>query len=55
MAMELGTVLHRASVLAETLDRALEAFALRNSRGIDMIAGCEDVSLDLIADLVWEG
>ena len=51
--MELGAVSHRASVLAVTLDGALEAFTLGNSSSIDLVAFCEDVSLDLIAKLVF--
>ena len=52
MAMILGTVLHRASVLAVTLDGALEAFALGHCGNIDLVAFCKDVSLDLVAELI---
>ena len=40
-------------MLAVTLDGALEAFALGDGCGIDLVAFCEDVSLDLVAELVF--
>ncbi len=48
MAMELGTMGHRTSVLAIPLHGALEAFSLGDRGGIDLIARGEDVGLDLI-------
>ena len=48
MTMELGTVSHRSSVLAVSLDCALEAFTFGNSGCIYLVASCEDISLDLL-------
>ena len=48
MTMIFGTVGHRSSGLTVTLDGALESFTFGNSRGIDLVAFCEDVGLDLI-------
>ena len=48
MTMILGTVSHRSSGLAMSLDRALEAFSLGNSGSIYLVASCEHVSLDLL-------
>ena len=48
MAMELGTMCHRSSVLSISLDGALEAFTLGNSGCVNLIACREDVSLNLI-------
>ena len=50
--MILGTMLHRSSVLTPFLDGALESMALGNGGCIYMISGCEDVSLDLLLDLI---
>ena len=52
MTVELGTVAHRSSVLSESLDCALEAFTFGNCSSVDLVAFCEDVSLDLVAELV---
>ena len=52
MTVELGTVLHRSSVLAESLDGALEAFTFGDCRCIYMIADRKDVCLDLLRNLV---
>ena len=48
MTVELGTVSHGSSVLAMSLDGALEAFTFGNSGGINPIADGEDICLDLI-------
>ena len=48
MTMELGTVSHRSSVLAVSLDGALETFTFGNSSCINLIACCEDVCLDFV-------
>ena len=53
MTVILGTVGHRAAVQAVAVDGALEAFALGDGGRIDLVAGSEDVSLDLIAQLVF--
>ena len=52
MTVELGTVAHGSSVLSQSLDSALEAFTFCNCSDIDLVAFCEDVSLDLVAELV---
>ena len=52
VTVELGAVAHRSSVLSESLDCALEAFTFGNCSCIDLVAFCEDVSLDLVAELV---
>ena len=52
MAVELGAVAHRSSVLSKSLDRTLEAFALCNCGCVDLVAFREDVSFDLVAELV---
>ena len=46
MTMEFGTMSHRSSVLTMSLDRTLEAFTFGNSGCVDLVASCEDVSLD---------
>src|SRR5699024_10455861 len=53
MTMELGTVCHRSSALAVTLDRALEAFTFGNRRCIYMISCCKDISLDLLSKCIF--
>ena len=52
MTVELGTVSHRSAVLAQSLDDALEAFALGDCGRVDSVARCEDVGLDLVLDAV---
>ena len=52
VAMELGTVSHRSSVLSQSLDCALEAFTLGNCSRVDLVAFREDIGLDLIAELI---
>ena len=52
VTVELGAVAHRSSVLSESLDRALEAFTLCNCSSVDLVALCEDISLDLVAELI---
>ena len=51
--MELGTVCHRSSALAVTLDRALEAFTFGNRRCIYMISCRKDISLDLLSKCIF--
>ena len=53
MTVELGTVLHGASVLAESLDRTLESFTFGNTGSIDSLAYFKDISLDLFAEFVF--
>ena len=48
MSVELGTVSHGSSVLSVSLNRALETFSFGNRRRVDLVAGRENVSLDLI-------
>ena len=48
MTMEFRTMSHRSSVLAVSLDRALETFTFGNSGCIHLIAVSEDVSFDLV-------
>jgi hypothetical protein len=55
MAMIFGSVSHGSSVLAVLLDRALISFALGNSGRVDMIAGGEDVCLNLLLHFVGLG
>ena len=50
--MELGTMSHRSSVLTESLDCALESLTFGNSSCIDLVACCEDVSLDLLCQCI---
>ncbi len=40
-------------MLSESLDCALEAFTFGNCSSVDLVAFCEDVSLDLVAELVF--
>ena len=51
MAMEFRTVGHRASVLSETLDRALEAFSLGDTYHVNAVAVLKNVCLDLLRQL----
>ena len=55
MSVEFGTMRHRSSGLAETLDGALKAFALGDRGCVDLVAYREDISLDLILHLVVSG
>ena len=50
--MILGTVLHGASVLSPSFDRALESMTLGNGCGVHMIPLREDVCLDLLLYLI---
>ena len=52
MSVELGTVLHRSSVLAESLDRALISLTFGNGSRVDLVTDLENVSLDLVCYLV---
>ena len=53
MTMELRTVLHGSSVLAESLDSALETFTLGNGCCIDLVAFSEDVCFDFLSKSVF--
>ena len=48
MAVELGTVGHGASVLAEPFHRTLETFTFGNSGYIHLISGSKDIRFNLI-------
>ena len=52
MTMELGTVLHGSSVLAEALNCTLESLTFGNCGSIYLVSLGKDVSLDLISELV---
>ena len=55
MAVELGAVLHRSSVLSESLDGALKSFTFGNGCSIYLIALCKDIGLDLCSQSVLLG
>ena len=52
MAMELGTVCHRSSVLTVSLDRALESLTFGDRRRVHSVASLEDVRLDFAAERI---
>src|SRR5699024_8362530 len=53
VTMELGTMSHRSSALAVTLDRALESFTFGDCCRIDVVAFREDISLDLLRQCIF--
>ena len=55
MAMELGTVLHGASVLSKSLDGALEAFSFGDTGYIHPVPFREDIRFDFRAKAVLIG
>ena len=52
MTVELGAVAHRSSGLAILSDSGLESLTLGNSGNVDLVALSEDVSLDLVLNVV---
>ena len=51
--MEFGTVSHGASVLAMSLDGALESFTFGNSGCIHFISGSKDISFDFLSQCIF--
>ena len=52
MTVELGAVAHRSSGLAILSDSGLESLTLGNSGNVDLDALSEDVSLDLVINIL---
>ena len=53
MTMEFRTMSHRSSVLAKSLNCALETFTFGNCCCIDLVAFCEDISFNYICKVVF--
>jgi len=52
MTMELGTVCHRSSALAMTLNRTLETFTFGNSSCVNLVACCKDISFNFLSKCI---
>ena len=55
MTMEFGTVCHRSSVLAMSLDSALKALTFGDGSRVNLVACSKDIRLDLVLNGIFLG